>query len=551
MTKLPPAVALALLTCLALHGGGGAAHAQTSAGVDPGPFSPAPYRVGEHLSYNVSFSNFPVAAHVELHVFGRGQYLGRDGVELRGHVETTGIVSAALYAINNDYVSYVDPTTGLPYRFRQVIREGAHSANILGALNPAAVPPPLSEGQVSTPAPGAFDLLSAVYRLRALPLEAAGVYRLAVQTDAGTQEVELRVTGRELLKTNVGSSNAIATQVRVPGNRALNDYRVKIYFTDDELHIPVLVTARHRAGEIRAELAGVEIVMPAPPQTAAAVTAQPTPQRPGAQTRPPGGVIPLPSQTGGAVGVAPPTPRSTPAAGAGQPAAGVATDSGDGPPFKVGEQLNFNFYAGNSPQVIGTATFHVRGRSRYFNRDGFLLGFAAQTVGPGQTLFPVSDQINSYVDAVTLLPFRTELRLQEGRRRVNWVVSADQDRGNALFDDGTRVEIPAGTHDLLSVLYAMRSFDLTPGKQTLASLLVNKRPRRLSVTVTQQATIELGGQRIPAVELLLSTGEPQGDRFALRVWVSTDRRRLPLRLTAQTPLGPVRADLAIIPLSLQ
>ncbi|HYY94586.1 MAG TPA: DUF3108 domain-containing protein, partial [Pyrinomonadaceae bacterium] len=170
--------------------------------------------------------------------------------------------------------------------------------------------------------------------------------------------------------------------------------------------------------------------------------------------------------------------------------------------------------------------------------------------GAGQTLFPVNDHVNSYVDAVTLLPFRTELGLQEGKRGVRWVVSADQNGGSALFDDGTRIEMPVGTHDLISVFYALRSFDLTPGKRNAVSLLVNKRPRLLFITAIQRATITLGGQAIPAVELSLSTSEPDGNRFNLRLWVSTDSRRLPLRLTAQTPLGPLRADLAIIPTSL-
>ncbi|MCA1626755.1 MAG: DUF3108 domain-containing protein, partial [Acidobacteria bacterium] len=63
--------------------------------------------------------------------------------------------------------------------------------------------------------------------------------------------------------------------------------------------------------------------------------------------------------------------------------------------------------------------------------------------------------------------------------------------------------------------------------------------------------IELGGERIPAVQLSLMTDEAQGDRLGLRLWMSTDRRRLPLRITANTPLGPVRADLSILPLTRQ
>ncbi|HEX8098098.1 MAG TPA: DUF3108 domain-containing protein, partial [Pyrinomonadaceae bacterium] len=87
------------------------------------PFNGAPYRVGERLTYNVSFSNFNTAAHVEMLVVGRGSFFNRDGLQLRAHVETTGIVNAALYSINNDYTSYVDAATGLPFRTQQVVRE--------------------------------------------------------------------------------------------------------------------------------------------------------------------------------------------------------------------------------------------------------------------------------------------------------------------------------------------------------------------------------------------------------------------------------------------
>src|SRR4051794_32504332 len=67
------------------------------------PFSQIPYTVGEKLTYTVAFSNFPTAAHVELQVAERGQLYGREGVELRAHVETIGVVAAALYALNNNY----------------------------------------------------------------------------------------------------------------------------------------------------------------------------------------------------------------------------------------------------------------------------------------------------------------------------------------------------------------------------------------------------------------------------------------------------------------
>ena len=492
-------------------------------GLAAGDFSPAPYRLGERLSYTVSFSNFPVAAHVEMLVAARGTFFEREGIELRAHVETIGIVNAALYSINNDYVSYVDPATGLPFRLRQVIREGARSSEASADFNPA-----LTAAQAANSFPGTYDFLSALYRLRALPLASGASYRFTVQNEATSYEVEAKVSGREVVKTNVGSSNAIVTQVRVPGNRAASDYRLRIYFSDDDRHIPVLITAQHPAGEIRAELASAEILTEPLPATG---------------TKPDPSATPAPSPLQGDGARRPPQTDRTP------PAAGAAALPEL--PFKPGEELNFNFFAGTGSQRVGTASFQVRPRARYFNRDGMLFTALMQTSGPGQSLFPVSDQINSYVDATTLLPFRTELRLQEGRRRVSWNVSVEQDRGTALFDDGSRVEMPVATHDLLSVFYALRSYDLSVGKQTRVSLLINKRPRLLIVTALANETIELNGQRIPAVQLALTTSDPQASRLALRLWVSTDRRRLPLRLAAQTPLGPVRADLAIIPVDLQ
>jgi hypothetical protein len=52
---------------------------------------------------------------------------------------------------------------------------------------------------------------------------------------------------------------------------------------------------------------------------------------------------------------------------------------------------------------------------------------------------------------------------------------------------------------------------------------------------------------VPAIALSITTDDPQPDKYQLRMWVSDDRQRLPLRITCTTKLGPLRADLAILP----
>ncbi|MDT7602324.1 MAG: hypothetical protein QOF61_321 [Acidobacteriota bacterium] len=497
-------------------------------------------RVGEKLTYSVSFSSFPDAAHIELFVAGRGAYFGREGVELRAHVETIGQVRAALLAVNNYYFTYVDPQTGTPYRAQtfagappplpttpDVLEASARTDDVTNVASPASADAATSAG----------DFVSTLYALRALPLAPGASYPFTTQFAGVQYDAELRVTGRETVNTPAGSFNAIATQVRVRKNKAADDYRVGLYFSDDERHVPVLITARHSAGEIRAALASDDTVLPLLPGQLATQTPD---------TPPPPRAVNNPAQANTMNPRERTTPSTTPATNGGA-TSGALGDL----PFNVGEQLNLNFYLGNATQPVGTASFVVRSRGRYFNRDGLLITAAMATNDAVARLFPVHDNITTYVNATTLLPFRNELQIQEGTHREQGVVTLDQERGTAIEIDGKSIEIPVGTYDFVSVLYALRSFDLTPPKRNAVSLLINKRPRTLFITSVSRDMIDLGGQRVSAYQLALATDDAQGDRFRLRLWVGTDRRRLPLRLAAITPLGAVRADLSIIPLTRQ
>jgi hypothetical protein len=230
----------------------------------------------------------------------------------------------------------------------------------------------------------------------------------------------------------------------------------------------------------------------------------------------------------------------------------VSEESGlDDLPFKVGEQLNYQVFLPSIPGAVATATFQVRGRSKYFDHDGLLFTVNAQTTNALQKLFAASDTISSYVNPKSLLPFRTELTLNEGRHRFVSKLTINQDYGTATTDQGGRIEIPIGTHDYLSYFYVVRTFNLTPPKRNAISILVNNNPKTLFITALNRENVQIGSQTIPAIQISLTTDDPQGDKFQLRGWISDDRRRLPLRLTAVTELGPIRADLAIIPVTSQ
>jgi hypothetical protein len=182
--SLKPAIISSLLILLLAltfpvfaQNGGGAAH----------PSIQSPYMVGERLTYNVSYSNFPSAAHAEFHVVSRGMHHGREAVELRAHVETTGVVNVALLSLNNDYTTFIDPATGLPFRSEETARDATRSEDLVHDYNQPAgneAIPPKQKGF-----PGTYDLLSAFYRARALPLAQGGVYNFTVRGESVEYQV--------------------------------------------------------------------------------------------------------------------------------------------------------------------------------------------------------------------------------------------------------------------------------------------------------------------------------------------------------------------------
>ena len=476
--------------------------AQENGGQTPVLFSPAPYRVGERLTYNVAFSNFPDAAHVEVEVMSRGMHFGREAVQLRAHVETNGVINVALFAINNDYTTYVDPATGLPFRAEESARDAIRSTDSVQDFSQPAgneAIPPKQRGF-----PGTYDFISAFYRARALPLASGAVYDLSVRGQGVDYHAELKVVGRDTIRTNVGSFPAIVTEIKVSGSPLKN---LKIYFSDDERHVPVLITARVRSGDLTAELAGSEVVKPPEeiPAPAPAIVAAPAPK----------------------------------------PAEPAALS--DSLPFKIGEQLNYQVFIGSNNTPMGLASFQVRGRQRYFDHDGVFLNVTAQTTGAAATLFVARDQIDSYVDPKALLPFRTVMNLVEGRRRLNQTISIDQNAGAAVIDSGMKIDIPVGTHDYVSLFYVLRTFNFAAKKRTAISVLVENKPKTLFVEAQKRESIQLGNRTVPALALSITSDDPQPDKYQLRMWISDDRQRLPLRITCMTKLGPLRADLAILP----
>ena len=106
---------------------------------------------------------------MEVEVVSRGVHFGRDAIQLRAHVETTGVINVALFAINNDYTTYIDPETGLPFRSEETARDAIKSVELSCRIS-INQPAMKQYRHKQKGFPGTYDFVSAFYRARALPL---------------------------------------------------------------------------------------------------------------------------------------------------------------------------------------------------------------------------------------------------------------------------------------------------------------------------------------------------------------------------------------------
>jgi hypothetical protein len=447
--------------------------------------SSLPYQVGERLTYNVSFANFSTAAHIELLVLERGIFFNREGIKLQAQIETTGMARATLLSLNNRYISYIDPNTQLPFYTEQLIDQDGSSLGSTNTYNQTDLPPVKVPNNALL---GIFDALSAIYKLRQLPLTNGLTYSLNIQQNKIQYKVEAKVIGNESIRTSAGYYETSIIELKVLNSSELNNYNLRINFSNDKEHLPVLIRADHPNGEIRAELASAS-------------------QHPG--------ILPM---------------------NRGEHEESTITSL----PFPFGEQLNYKIYLGNPQRQVGIATLQVKKQAIYFGRDGIQFTYTSQTKDQTIKLFGTNEQINTYVNPTSLLPFKIEIG-------SDITLTLDQNNEKALTNSNQTIKIPNGTHDLISIIYALRCVDLKPPRKKVVPIFLKDRLYQVFFTSIGKDILNIGGQRIPTLKVEVAVDYQQNNSITL--WFGTDHRRLPIRFSTETPQGLLQADLAIMPVS--
>jgi hypothetical protein len=459
--------------------------------------------IGERLTYTIGFDRFRDAGFAEIETVSRGKMAGRDAIEMRSRFRTYELVSAAFFLIDESRTVFVSPENGLPLLVKVTERTGV-------------VPVERAYNYVESSSPE-FDLLSLVQRIRMT----GGSGTFALNENGRKSTVTAVPTVGESVKTDAGEFDT--TVVAVSGDyfaeKGIGDLRINL--TGDARRIPVLVRGRIGKSELRITLASI--------QTAAEPVGSPTPAAsPAASPAPTGTPAKRPKPT--------PLPYLD-----NQPL-------GSDIPFALGETTEYRVTSDGRP--IGLLELKAVERKETTSGsvavDSLLLAAVVKNAEPGFAPFKSGDAFRSWVDPVSLAPIRSEASINGGLSVLNENVLFDQARGAAFPQGAEQIQIPVNTHSLLSLIYAVRSFNLRPSKDatnpvndTRVAVLVGGQFYVFMLRPSTSQIITLKGEKVPAQMVTVFTGNPQFDALNIRVWLSNDPRRTPVRFA----VGPYQADL--------
>ena len=479
------------------------------------PVSTGPFQVGEKLSFNVSWANFPSAARMEMEVAGQGSYFGRQGYQLKTKVQTVGSVRSMFREVDNQYTSYLDIKTLLPFRSDSTVRQGLKNEDDSIILDHQKKLVRYSDNSEVAIGAEALDLPSLIFSLRLRDF-GSELKSKKISTLYGKQIIEVEVTAKqkERVSTQAGKFDAIRLELKAK-TKDKGDFRVSVWFTDDKSKMPVLFVSKLSFGELRAELTQAMVKVP------------------------------------NKVNISPVDPKSGEIALNNASNIGIVLQRTDvtpsefeaALPFSVGETINYDIAWANLG-IIGKLTLNLLQRGILEDKVVMEMTAELSTIGAVRSVVNLNDTFKSYALANSLSPLKTETTIHEGKRNKQIIASYLSD-SSVRLDNGTHFPVPDNTLDLVSLYYVIRASNLAIGKSQIYNFVdANHRLRSLNVKVIKKESINSAMGAREALQLDITNLET--NQLMAQTWITNDAKRIPLYIVVRLSFGELRLSVKTV-----
>lgn len=217
---------------------------------------------GEWFRFEMSYSGFLKAGNATLTVRDY-EYNGKPVYHVIGKGWTTGAIKW-FFKVRDRYESYIDKTTGSPYKFIRDIDEGGHTKDIeieFDHVNRKAHVNDKKRDKKSVidTEPNIQDMVSTFYYLRnsidTKNLKPGDEIKVNMFFDKENYGFKLKFLGEELIKTEFGKVNSLKFRPYVMAGRVFKEEEsLTLWVSNDKNKIPLRIKADLAVGSLRADL---------------------------------------------------------------------------------------------------------------------------------------------------------------------------------------------------------------------------------------------------------------------------------------------------------
>ena len=212
-----------------------------------------PFQAGERLKFSVQYAGIS-AGSAYLEVPQVIDVNGSEAYTLVARAESNAFISR-FYKVRNRIESVWDKRGRFSWKYSENRREGGYRVKSQIAFDHEKHEARYPNGQAYPIPPQVQDALSSFYytRFQALPIGGSVVFDY--HASRKSQPLEVRVLGRETVKTPAGVFNCVAIEpILKAGGIFKNKGRLVIWLTDDERRMPVLMRSKVAIGSINVVL---------------------------------------------------------------------------------------------------------------------------------------------------------------------------------------------------------------------------------------------------------------------------------------------------------
>jgi hypothetical protein len=190
------------------------------------------------------------------------------------------------------------------------------------------------------------------------------------------------------------------------------------------------------------------------------------------------------------------------------------------------------------------------------SRPGWQIGLHLESIGLVSRLFKVNDDYSAALNQ-ELCAQTTHLKAQEGSRQRETQVTYDAATRKASYLErdaqshavvlAKETDIPACVHDIIGGLYYLRTLNLEPGQSAQVPVSDGKKSvsAKIEAQLREQIKTPTGTYKTIRYEVFLFNDVLYRRPAHLHVWLTDDRRRLPVRVQVrlQFTIGTITLDL--------